>query len=62
MDSPVGGIPRGAINDFCTFLAVQNKSRIPEGYVFRLPTECCVAYVVYDIISYDMGSCGNERN
>ena len=39
MDSPVGGIPRGAINDFCTFLTVQNKSRIPEGYVFRLPTD-----------------------
>ena len=39
MDSPVGGISRGAINAFCAFLTEQNKSRIPEGYVFRLPTD-----------------------
>jgi len=39
MDSPVGGIPRSAIDAFCAFLTKQNKSRIPEGYVFRLPTD-----------------------
>ena len=39
MDSPVGGIPRGEIDAFCDFLTMQNKRRIPEGYVFRLPTD-----------------------
>ena len=39
MDSPVGGIPRGDIDAFCDFLTARNKSRIPEGYVFRLPTD-----------------------
>ena len=39
MDSPVGGIPRGAIDAFCAFLTMRNQSRIPEGYVFRLPTD-----------------------
>ena len=39
MDSPVGGIPRRTINAFCAFLTKQNKSCIPEGYVFRLPTD-----------------------
>ena len=39
MDSPVGGIPRSAIDAFCAFLTHRNKSRIPEGYVFRLPTD-----------------------
>ena len=39
MDSPVGGISRGEIDAFCDFLTMRNKSRIPEGYVFRLPTD-----------------------
>ena len=39
MDSPVGGIPRGEIDAFCAFLTRRNKSHIPEGYVFRLPTD-----------------------
>ena len=39
MDSPVGGIPRGEIDAFCDFLTTRNKSRIPDGYVFRLPTD-----------------------
>ena len=39
MDSPVGGIPRGDIDAFCDFLTTQNKDRIPDGYVFRLPTD-----------------------
>ena len=39
MDSPVGGVPRGAIDAFCASLTMRNKNRIPEGYVFRLPTD-----------------------
>jgi len=39
MDSPVGGITRGEIDAFCAFLTHRNKNRIPEGYVFRLPTD-----------------------
>ena len=39
MDSPVGGIPRVEIDAFCDFLTTRNKSRIPDGYVFRLPTD-----------------------
>ncbi len=39
IDSPAGGISRDAINAFCAFLTKRNKDRIPEGYVFRLPTD-----------------------
>ncbi len=39
MDSPMGGIPRDAIDAFCAFLTKRNQDRIPEGYVFRLPTD-----------------------
>lgn len=39
MDSPMGGISRDAIDAFCAFLTKRNKGRIPEGYVFRLPTD-----------------------
>ncbi len=39
MDSPVGGIPRVDIDAFCDFLTMRNRNRIPEGYVFRLPTD-----------------------
>ena len=39
MDSPMGGIPRDAIDAFCAFLTKRNRDRIPEGYVFRLPTD-----------------------
>ena len=39
IDSPAGGISRDAIDAFCAFLTKRNKDRIPEGYVFRLPTD-----------------------
>ena len=39
MDTPIGGIPRGRIEEFCEFLTSQNVRCIPDGYVFRLPTD-----------------------
>ena len=39
VDIPVGGLSRKEIDAFCDFLTDSNKSRIPEGYVFRLPTD-----------------------
>ena len=39
MDVPMGGIPRSDIEGFCAFLMRQNRDRVPEGYVFRLPTD-----------------------
>ena len=39
IDSPAGGISRDTIDAFCAFLTKRNKDRIPEGYVFRLPTD-----------------------
>ena len=39
LDSPVGAIGRSDIDAFCAFLTHRNKNRIPEGYVFRLPTD-----------------------
>lgn len=39
MDSPIGGLSRDAIDAFCAFLTRRNKDRIPDGYVFRLPTD-----------------------
>ena len=39
MDSPMGGLSRDAIDAFCAFLTRRNKDRIPDGYVFRLPTD-----------------------
>jgi len=39
MDLPMGGLPRTEMEAFCEFLTLRNRSRIPEGYVFRLPTD-----------------------
>ena len=39
LDIPHGGLSRKDIDDFCAFLTARNKGRIPEGYVFRLPTD-----------------------
>jgi len=39
MDTPVGGMRRNQIEEFCEFLTRMNRDRIPEGYVFRLPTD-----------------------
>ena len=39
VDIPAGGLSRKDIDAFCDFLTDSNKSRIPEGYVFRLPTD-----------------------
>ena len=39
MDTPAGGVPQKRIEEFCAFLTAQNARRIPEGYVFRLPTD-----------------------
>ena len=39
MDTPAGGVPQSRINEFCAFLTSQNARRIPDGYVFRLPTD-----------------------
>ena len=39
MDIPHGGLSRKDMDDFCAFLTMCNKDRLPEGYVFRLPTD-----------------------
>lgn len=39
VDIPAGGLSRKDIDAFCDFLTDSNKSRIPDGYVFRLPTD-----------------------
>ena len=39
MDTPIGGIPRSRIEEFCEFLTSKNARRIPDGYAFRLPTD-----------------------
>ena len=39
MDIPVGGLSRADMDAFCEFLTRGNEGRIPEGYVFRLPTD-----------------------
>ena len=39
MDIPTGGLSRFEMDAFCEFLTNANKDRIPEGYVFRLPTD-----------------------
>ena len=38
-DIPIGGLSREDVKEFCEFLMLGNKDRIPEGYVFRLPTD-----------------------
>ena len=39
MDTPAGGVPQRRIEEFCAFLTSRNARRIPDGYVFRLPTD-----------------------
>ena len=39
LDVPHGGLSRKDMEGFCAFLTSRNKDRIPEGYVFRLPTD-----------------------
>lgn len=39
LDIPHGGLARKDIDAFCEFLTMRNKGRIPDGYVFRLPTD-----------------------
>ena len=39
LDIPAGGLSRFEMDAFCEFLTNRNKDRIPDGYVFRLPTD-----------------------
>ena len=39
MDVPHGGLSRKDMDDFCSFLTLRNKDRLPKGYVLRLPTD-----------------------